>query len=234
MFSSNLIKFLSVAALSFLLLSGCRSGAGAGEANSTGALTAAEDLKSEIPFSTREPEQFQAEIVVTANGAERKTFVARNGANQRYDFNSGAKTEVSALSTDKSYLLASAHKIYAENAPGAQDAAPDDWTAFLTTEWLNKKTDAKFEKLETSGNLTKYRVSLDESAATETFIFIDETLNLPVRQEFYTVGEQNTLVYAFELKNLKLETDPSLFIVPADFRRVSTEEFWKIVRSGKK
>jgi len=229
MFSSNLTKFFAAAALSFLLFAGCRSGADSGGANSSGAPPVADDLKSEIPFATREPERFQAEIVVTASGAERKTFIARNGANQRHDFNFGAKNQLTALSIDKSYLLASAHKIYTENAAGAEAAAPDDWTAFLTTEWLNKKTDAKFEKLETSGNLTKYRVRLGENS--EAFVYVDETLKLPVKQEFYSSGgEPKTLLYAFELKNLKLETDANLFSVPTDFRRVSSEEFWKIVR----
>jgi hypothetical protein len=233
MFSSNITKFFVLAALSVLLFSGCRWSAGSNDANQGAAPPVAEDFKSEIPFSTREPERFQAEIVVTANGAERKTFVARGGASQRYDFNFGAKNQVTALSTDKSYLLAAAHKIYAENAAGTDAATPDDWTAFLTTEWLNQKRDAKFEKLETAANLTKYRVLMDESAATEAFIYIDEALGLPVKQELYAVGEQTAPVYAFELKNVKLEADADLFIVPPDYRRVSTEEFWKIVRSDK-
>lgn len=232
MFSSNITKFFAAAALSFLLFSGCRTGSDPGDGNSSQP-PVAEDLKSEIPFSTKEPEQFQAEIVVTAGGAQRKTFVARNGANYRYDFNFGAKNQVTALATDKSYLFATGRKIYTENAAGSEEVPRDDWTSFLTTEWLNQKRDAKFEKLETSGNLTKYRVRLDASPATEVLVYVDEQIGFPVKQEFYSTAQPTTPTYIFELKNLKLQTDENLFILPADFRRVSAEEFWKIVRSDK-
>ena len=233
MFSSNLTKFFTVAALFLTLFSGCRTGSNSNDVTADGAPPLSDELKSEIPFSTREPDQFQAEIVVTADGAERRTFIARNGLKERYDFNFGAKNQVTALSTDKNYLLASGHQIYTENAAGAPMAPTDDWTSFLTTEWLNRQRDAKFEKLETTQNLTKYRVRLGDAPASEAFVYIDETLGLPVKQEFYSTGEPNTIVYAFELKNLKLETNAELFAVPADFRRVSVEEFWKIVRGGK-
>ena len=33
-----------------------------------------EEIKSEVPFSTKEPEVFQTEIVITANGTENKKY----------------------------------------------------------------------------------------------------------------------------------------------------------------
>ncbi len=232
MFSSNLTKFFVPFVLIFLLFSACRFWqTGAGEtSNKTPAV--AEDLKSEIPFASKEPEQFQAEIVVTANETERKTFVARNAANRRYDFKFGTKDQLTALQTDKNYLILPEKKIYAETEAG-QTNAGDDWAAFLTTEWLNQKTDANFEKLETAENLTKYRVRLGANGQSEILIFIDEKLGLPVRQEFYsTSGEQKILTYSVELKNLKLQTDENLFAVPTDFKKVPVDEFRKILRNN--
>lgn len=231
MFSFNLTKFFALFTLILLLFSGCGFWSKTNNANSTSTPTVSDDLKSEIPFASKEPEQFQAEIVITANETERKTFIARNGANRRYDFNPGAKNQVTSLQTDKNYLILPDKKIYAENN-GEQTASTDDWADFLTTEWLNEKTDATFEKLEKTENLTKYRVRLGGGNSSEIFIYVDENLNLPVKQEFYmTSGEQKTLTYSFELKNLKLQPDENLFAVPADFKQVSIEEFRKTLQN---
>lgn len=229
MFSSNLTKFSVTLALIFLLFPACGWWQRSDNSNSPATPPVADELKSEIPFSSKEPEHFQAEIVVTAGGAERRTFIARNGANRRWDFNFGAKNQLTNLQTDKNYLILPARRIYAENTAGAETVSTDDWTDFLTTEWLSQKTEASFEKLETAGNLTKYRVRLGDNDASEIFLYIDEKIGLPVRQEFYA-GEQKVLTYSFELKDLKLETDADLFAVPADFKKVSAEEFRKILR----
>ena len=232
MFSSNLTKSFAFFALILTFFSGCRFWQNAENSNSPAAPPVSDELKSEIPFSTKEPEQFQAEIVVTANETERKTFIARNGANRRYDFNVGAKNQLTNLQTDKNYLILPAEKIYAENE-ATQSGGSDELADFLTTEWLSEKREAVFEKLETAGNVTKYRVRLGDGAASEIYVYVDEISHLPVKQEFYTAGEQKTLVYSFELKNLKLEAEEKLFAVPADFKKVSTEEFQKILRSSK-
>ncbi|MEP6902587.1 MAG: hypothetical protein ABJA66_12600 [Actinomycetota bacterium] len=231
MFSFNLTKIFTVFAIIFLLFSACRFWQTESGETSNKTPTVSEDLKSEIPFSITEPEQFQAEIVVTANETERKTFVARNGANRRYDFNFGAKNQLTNLQTDKNYLILIEQKVYAETG-AAQTAATDDWANFLTTEWLSENRAANFEKLETVDNVTKYRVRLGTGDKSEILISVEEQLGLPVREEFYsTGGGQKILTYTVELKNLKLKTDENLFAVPTDFRRVSPEEFRKILRS---
>lgn len=232
MFSSNLTKFSVTLALIFLLFPACGWRQSSNNSNLTATPRVSDELKSEIPFLTKEPERFQAEIVVTAGETERKTFIARNGANRRYDFNFGAKNQLTNLQTDKNYLILSASNIYMENGAGAENVSTDDWTNFLTTEWLSQNTEANFEKLETAENLTKYRVRLGGDEASEIFLYIDEKLGLPVKQEFYArAGEQKILTYMFELKNLKLETDANLFTVPTNFKKVSAEEFRKILHS---
>jgi hypothetical protein len=232
MFASNFTKFFLFFALIFSLFSGCGFRQPGAEMNSPATPAVSEELKSGIPFSNKEPEQFQAEIVVTAGGAARRGFVARNGAARRWDFNFGAKNQLTALHTDKNYLILPARKIYTENA-SPEAAASDDWTNFLTTEWLNEKRDASFEKLEPAENLTRYRVRLDDGGASEIFVYVDETLGLPVRQEFYALGgEQKTLVYSFELKNAKLETDANLFAIPPDCKKVAAQEFRQILQSN--
>lgn len=228
MFSSNLTKFFIIFATFFLLFAGCRFWEKGNNTTPSPTPFVSDELISEIPFAAQEPEQFQTEIVVTANNIERKTFVARNGAKRRYDFNFGAKGQLTNLQTDKIYLILPEKKIYAESDSAQGFAAVDDWSNFLTTEWLSKNQQAKFEKLETAENITKYRVRLDESELSEIIISVDETIGLPVKQEFFSIdGEQKNLSYTVELKNFKPQTDESLFAVPNDFKKVSAEELRK-------
>ena len=228
MFWSDFIKFLAFSALIIFSVSACRFWSGGGNGTPTPTPFAAEELKSDVPFSSKEPEIFQAEFVVNANETERKTFIARNGANRRTDYNFGSENQLINLQTDKNYLILPKRKIYAENLLSESASAPDDWTLFLTTEWLNAKTSARFEKQETVENTTKYRVTLDGKEASEILIFFDETNKLPVRQEFYSVsGERKTLSYTFEIRNFKLQTEENLFVVPTNYKKVSVAELRK-------
>jgi hypothetical protein len=227
MLSFNFIKFFGVFAFVLIFSTACRFWQKTvGEKPSPTPFTA-EELASEIPFSTKEPEIFQVEIVVTVGETENKIFVARRGALRRFDYNAGAKNQVSMVQSDKNYLIKQSKKIYAENASASFSDA-ESWTDFLTTEWLNSKTDAKFLKLDAENNLSKYRVRFGDAEKSEIVIFIDENAGFPVKQEFYSLeGEQKTLTMTVELKNLKLEAAEDLFALPKDFRKVSREEFAK-------
>jgi len=232
--SLNSIKLLGVFALALLTFSACRFWQNAtGETPSPTPFTA-EELKNGIPFSAKEPEVFQTEIVVTANNQENKMFVARSGNNRRLDYNFSAKNQLLFLQADKNYLVLPNRKIYAENTSAENIIVSESWTDFLTTEWLNAKTDVRFFKLEAENNLVKYRVSFGdaENAKSEALIFVDQTKNLIVKQEFYSVnGEQKILTMTVELKNLKLEAEADLFTVPKDCRKISIEEFRQIPQS---
>jgi len=233
MFSLDFIKIFALLALTSIFFSSCRYWQKAEEPETSApTLSAANELKSEIPFSTKEPEIFQAEIVVTANGQERKTFTARNKANRRFDFNFGEKNQVSVVHTDKNYLILPDKKIYAENLNGEKAADSENWTNFLTTEWLNAKTEASFERLETEGNITKYLVRLGADDLSEILVYVDEAQGFPVRQEFYSMGDgQKILTFSVELRNMKSQTDDNLFTIPKDHRQVSADELRRILRN---
>ena len=127
MFSFNLTKFFACFALIFSLFAACAFRSGdAGETDGSSDL-ALETAKSDLPFVSAEPDIFQAEIVVTAGGAERKTFVARSGAKRRTDYDFGTENRVIVLRGDKNCLIIPAKKIYAEEQ-AAESAPPDDWT----------------------------------------------------------------------------------------------------------
>ena len=234
MLSSNLAKLFFLSFLALTLFSACRWWQKAENESPTPTPFVAEEIKSEIPFATKEPENFQAEFVVTTGGKEDKTFATRNGDNRRYDYHYEQKTQVSVVQTadNKSFLVFNDKKIYAENSNNATIQNAENPFDFLTTEWLNQKADAKFESLGVENSLMKYRVSLGDNQMAESIIWVDEKIGLPVKQEFYSItGEQRILNFTFEMKNFKPQADTSLFEIPKDFRKVSVEEFHKILQS---
>lgn len=238
MFLPKSIKIFAVCAA--LFAASCGYWQGNSGTNSASAPFVAEEAKNGIPFASKEPDVYQAEIVLTnyAGGekSERKIFTARRGAKFRCDY----ENEISFLQSDENtkFTLHNGKKIYAESRTnsGGTGEAGDALKDFLIAEWLNEKRGATFENLGAENGLTKYRVNLEEAPNkdSETLIFVDENLKIPVRQEFYTTsGEQKFLVFSMEIRNLKLEADDKLFELPKNYRKVSSNEFQKIIRQEK-
>jgi outer membrane lipoprotein-sorting protein len=241
MFLPESIKFFVGFAVIFASSCGFWQGAENQNTNvSPAPLLTAEESKSAIPFSTKEPDVYQTEIVLTnyAGGekSERKIFTARRGEKIRCDYEN--KISFLQIGEGQRFSIHNDKKIYAENQaiPGVAGETSNPTKDFLTVEWLNEKRGAMFENLGTENNLTKYLVRLEDAlnAASETLIFVDENLKIPVRQEFYTTGgEQKILVFSMKLENLKLDADDKLFELPKDFRKVSRNEFQKTIRLEK-
>lgn len=186
---------------------------------------ASDELKSEIPFATKEPENFQADFVVTADDAETRTFFARAGEKRRIDFSSGAKNQLTVLQTGvrQSFLIFPAGKIYAENS-ALQAQATENWKDFLTNQWLYQKAEAKFTSLGAENGAAKYSVKLNEDENGEAIVFVDEQINLPVRQEFYSVRDgKKFLNFVFEMRNFKSQAEENLFEIPKNYKKVSPE-----------
>ncbi len=189
-----------------------------------------EEAKTGIPFENKEPETFQTEIVITnfINGekTEKVYFIARTGNKSLTVFNRGEKAEHSVLTDgSKMFFINSENKTFreTENASG-NGSQPDEMREFLTTEWLNKKTAASFEKLGTENDLTNYRVLLGDTFHSEIILIYDENLKLPVKQEFYsTLNEQKILTMTVELKNFQPSADEKLFVLPQDYKKAETK-----------
>ena len=194
------------------------------------AIEISDEAKSNVPFENKEPEIFQTEIVITnfLNGekSERKYFLARTGNKLLTVFNHGEKTENSILNDGaKTFFINAGTKTFRENQAVSNGVSSSDETLeFLTTEWLSRKTGANFERLETQNNLTNYRIRLNDSSASEIILTYDETLNIPVKQEFYSIsGDQKDLTMSIELKNFQTSADEKHFVLPQDYKRVETK-----------
>ena len=217
--------------------SACSLWRGKAEAPASPTPFVAEEIKSEIPFSTKEPEKFQTEIVVTIGGGfEEKFFTARDGENRLlvFDFQKEAETELLELGANQSFLIAPNQKIFAELERENANEKQSSVTDFLTAELLNRKKDATFEPLGTENNLLKFRVRLDDAANSEIIIWVDKNIGLPVKQEFYTAaGEQKTLTSTVELKNFNLQPEAKFFAIPKDYKKVLVKEFREIAQRSR-
>lgn len=223
MFSAKFFKYFLAVLLIFC--SSCRVWQNSANSNTSVNQTNIAEIESEIPFTTKEPETFQAEIITKFEEDEEKAFIAQSKG--RFFIRKG---ETATLQTElnKLFLLNFEKKIYVENiekSAVSKQASGETLNDFLTTEWLNQKAETSFENLGEENGLSKYRAVFENS---ESLIFVDENFKIPVRQEFYSIeGEAKNLIYSTELQNLKLIADEQFFEIPKDFRKVSLEEFRK-------
>lgn len=235
MVSSNSNKVFFISFLVLTLFSACGWWQKAETQTPSQTSFVAEEIKNGFPFTTNEPEQFQTEFVVSTGDKVEKTFVSRVGEKRRSDYHYGQKNQISVVQTadNKHFLMFIDKKVYAETSKNTTFETAENPFDFLTTEWLNQKTESKFESLGAENNAKKYRVTLDDSQIAESIIWIDEVLNLPVKQEFYSInGEQKILGFTFEMKNFSTEVDAVLFEIPKEFRKVSIEDFHRILKSN--
>ncbi|HEX9962522.1 MAG TPA: hypothetical protein VGB00_16425, partial [Pyrinomonadaceae bacterium] len=196
MFSSNPVKSFHLVVFFSICLTACGFWS-KGDENSNAADPTpftAREIPSEIPFSNREPDVFQCEIVVSTSAGgektERKTFVARNGARRLTIFAAGEKTEVSLLQLNETgfFSIQREKKVYTENALNRASPVSNNeaFSDFLTVARLNAKASGAFENVGAENGLSKFRVRLNDSETSEILIYVDENLKIPVKQEFYS------------------------------------------------
>ncbi len=213
MFLSTPAKIFHAICFSSIIFAGCsvwRS-----SENSTAGF--ASEPKSEHPFSAREPEVFQAELVVRTGDVERRTFIARNGGMRRMDIDVGTDNHRAVLITDKEYLLFFKRMIFEERALSSSAVAVYEP---LTAHMLNARDYSSFREVKRDGSVIKYSARVNDSENSEVLIYFDEKIGMPVKQEFFSIeGDKRTLQYAVELRDFRTDVDPELFKIPKNFRR---------------
>lgn len=163
-----------------------------------------------FPFSTREPDIFQADLVITAMDVEMRHFVARKGDKRRLDIYRDGKPATTQLRTDAFYDIDHAARTYSVLAfgsgepPIANDVAADFFRGGLPY---------RYDELDRRGGIVRYK-----TRDGGVIVSIDEASGLMVRQEFYDGEGPPTMVY--ELRDLKLEVDDSVFQLPAGYRQI--------------
>src|SRR5258705_9062723 len=186
------------------------------------------------PFQTKEPERYQAVRTITVNAPGREPVVtryriARNGSMRREEDEAGGDRRVVYLDLpDGQFILLPEEKIYAELADdqrtdsSTQPLLESSTERLLHIEPINTSYQKLGAELLNGRNSIKYRVIVNTSAPgsvsnTETLIWIDETLGMPIKSETSAADGSRTTM---ELSAVSLNVDKDLFEIPVGYEKV--------------
>ena len=197
-------------------------------------------VSSTPPFQTKEPERYSAVRTITAVSAEgrssvTKAFVARDGELNRHESKSGSKTIVYLDVPEGKFVLLSDEKLYADVMDQSQisadpneeglESSPD---ALLHTDTSSTSYQKLGNEVIAGRNTNKYRIVVNSPAPanvsqSETLMWIDEALQMPIRSETKSDGMRVTM----EISEIKLDVDKSLFAIPDGYKKVAFAELRK-------
>lgn len=204
---------------------------------------------SSPPFSTEEPQRYQATRTTTfsesqsnANPFNQRTtnvLIARDGGLRREAYETVSQGQIVLLENNEgSFVLLPQAKLYADaNQTEAVVAMKQPNNPVVTPDLLlhETATTSQFQKLgaETINGraATKYRVTTSAAggASVESFIWVDEALGLPIRSESVHSAGEHTSRVVMELRDIRTDVDPQLFLVPADYRKVMAHEILELI-----
>ncbi len=219
--------FLSTERKSFLLIAFCSfflQACSSSQTNEKKDISLTVDTKSEFPFSTREPEVYQGDFVVNGK-AENRSFMARKGQKWRVDFFKNNEPSMAHLNADQLYVIDHKKKLYAVNDGGDPSGR---LTQGPTFGYFRSIEYPKFDEVGREGYLIVYKVRSDNPNVVN-LSYVDPSSGMIVKQEFKTrneSGEEFHLDYIYEIKNLKLEVDDSVFAIPEGYRKVAWADLW--------
>jgi hypothetical protein len=202
-----------------------------------------------LPFSTKEPAVYQAELVISFPGGdtedsvtEQKYFIAKDGETRRIDYELSDKDILSMLEKPdgKTLVLLPQKKCSLEEAGQPAGSQPgDSLRESLTTGWLAEKIPSNFTALgkeELNGKLLdKYQVHFEKRGSVESqseaLVWVDAELGMPVKTELYTVkNDRQSNKVITELRNVKLGVDPGVFDPPPGCQNIPAREMQKLLR----
>ncbi|HKG59990.1 MAG TPA: hypothetical protein VKB05_09525 [Pyrinomonadaceae bacterium] len=194
-------------------------------------------VSSTPPFQTKEPERYRAVRTITASADGRtvvtRAFVARDGQLRRYETTGTPKTTILLDTPEGKFFLLPDEKVYADFTDQSRISADKNEEGLESSPDALLHTDAESTSYQKLGNeviagrnTNKYRIVVNSSTApnvsqSETLMWIDEALQMPIRSETKSDGTHVTM----EISEIKLEVDKSLFTIPEGYQKVSFDEF---------
>lgn len=219
MILSNRGKRLISLCLFSISMAGC--GSGGQLVNAPG--NTETEAESSFPFSTREPEEYQATAVTSDGTIEIRWFIARKGELRRIDHYSDGQPSFSEIINGRAYYVDHGTRRFAIAAETSGAMPPD-----ALGEWLF--AGRQFRNYADTGprdGRIIYKAGPSEDSKSEVIIEIDEASGMIVRQETSTpqsVGIPARIVY--ELRDLRLgNVDDSLFEVPTGYAEAPLATF---------
>jgi len=201
----------------FCCLTSIFSGCDFGRNSDNSQLTFASSAKPEVPFTVHEPEVFQADLVIRAGEGERRIFIARDHQMQRTDYDVGTDDHRAVIVADKLYLIDFKRNSYTERSVTSDLASLYEP---LTAQLMNLRDYSVFEETGRQGSIIEYRVRTNGSTVSETSIFFDESIGMPIKHEIYAInGAERELEYSAELQNFETAVEQSTFEIPKGFKK---------------
>lgn len=207
------------------------------------------------PFSTREPETYQATRVITFTEAAPdnidvaapqrvvRIMLARFGDQRREEYEAGSMgTTVYLENAGGRFVLLPQEKLYSDandaDSQGALAIVMNDAETISPDLLLNSPRPAsQYQKLGAEvidGRVTtKYRVLTDPTSKIENFVWVDEQLGMPVASGYTNTQANRSTRVTMELKDIRTEVDPRIFVLPADYRKVAASQLLTMLRSAK-
>lgn len=190
------------------------------------------------PFSTKEPERYQATRTITTsiqgNVVVRKVMIARDGQLRREEyFDPDLPNIVYLYLPAGTTVIGPSEKIFSEVGPGAETtpaSATDQLESSTDQLTLLDSVQTSYERLGPDSvngrSAIKYRVVVNRPdsptvSTSESVIWIDDALGMPIKSEAKSANGNYTTM---ELLDLKLEVAASLFQVPEGFQKVEIVE----------
>ena len=220
MFLSKLRKSFLPAGLCMVITQGC----GPSATNEAVPIPPIIERKSGFPFSIKEPEIYQGDIVINGRDKDR-VLIARKGARWREDQFRDGELRHTELFTDKRYSIDHERKIYLENEPAPNGV---DSFAGMPMDMFRHKEHYEFDDLGPEGTVNRYKVRSNKYMPDDILIDVDTASGVIVRQEFRSAaGSADNAVLVYEMRNLKLEVDDLMFALPAGYKKVTRDAFYK-------
>lgn len=198
-------------------------------------------VSSTPPFQTKEPDRYRATRIVTITSSSgeaivTKTSIARDGDLRRHESETNSKLVAYLDLPEGRFVLLPDEKVYAAADAGISTTEGEEITPDRLLHTDTEST--SYQKLgsEVIGgrNSTKYRVVVNSSTAgnvprSETLIWIDEALKMPIRSETKSEGTRITT----ELTDISLDVDKRIFQVPDGYENIALTDFRKRITKPK-
>jgi len=207
------------------------------------------------PFPTKEPTTYEATRIITYNLSSanagnseqphaNRILLARDGEQRREEYEAGALGSIVFLENQSGrFIVLPQAKLYVDaNEPSAsaQAAQLQVETELTSPDLLLNESNAtlQYQKLGTEviagRTATKYKVvNSNSTGRNETFIWVDETLGMPIATQYNSNnGDISTRVF-MQLQNIRTEVDPRTFALPVGYRKVAAAEILTMIRAGK-
>ncbi len=172
--------------------------------------------RATTPFVVREPANYQCEVnIVSYSGEEKnleKYFIASMNGARYILFPSNIASLVDA--EKGRFRIDNDNKTYSRvDSYGGGD----EIERFVSNRWLNEQVESRFEKIGEDNEVETYRIER-RNGRDSILAYYDKKKQLVVKQEFYSKeGDQEMLLYSFEIVNIREPADAKLFELPAGY-----------------